>query len=204
MLAKVYFPQGADEFVVDAGGKVTIKEGGGVLVEAGGSVEIQAGGIINMPLLTPQKDARAVLKTGDSASVNVVTIAAKAIGMAGNSISVAFVADDEAEDVAVTVEGAAITVKCVVEEETIITTAAEVSAAITATPAAMALVTASGSGSGAVESLEATPLAGGKDTTPAKKGEIYFDITNIYIAVDDMAITDDGSGWHVIQHTALS
>lgn len=161
------------------------------------------GGTLSLPNVTPAKGAKATLAIGTSTSE--VTYTAKAIGVAGNSIKIAHVADVEAEAVKVEVDGTTITVRCVVAGGNITTTAAQVEAAITASEAASALVTAAkgSTGAGAVVEKAATPLANGKDTTPAKKGDICFDATNIYIATADIAITDDGTAWKKVALSAL-
>lgn len=184
--AKVYFPQGAEEMVVDSGGRVTVK----------------SGGVINIPFLTPVKGAKATLTTGTSAGSNEVTVTAKVIGKAGNGITVAYVADDDATEASVAVEGTAITVTCKATEGTVTSTAAEIAAAITGSAAAAALVAVEGDGTSAVTGMESTPLEGGKDTTPAKKGDICFDTTNLYIALDDIVVTDAGTQWKKVAWTA--
>lgn len=186
--AKVYFPQGAEKFVVGAGGRITVKPGGA----------------INIPFLTPVKGAKAALVTGADASSNKVTFTAKAIGKAGNNITIAFVADDEAENVMVIVDGSNITVICKATAGTITTTATGVVAAITADVEASELVTAEGSGTSAVAEMEPTLLEGGKDTTPAQKGDVCFDATNIYIAIADVDITDTGANWKKVAHSNIS
>lgn len=45
-------------------------------------------------------------------------------------------------------------------------------------------------------------LTGGVDCTPAKKGELRFDSTHIYIATVEMAITAT-TGWRKIAHSSL-
>ncbi len=185
--SKVYFPQGAEELVIDAGGRVTTK----------------VGGALGLPFLTPAKGAKASLKTGTSAGGNEVTITAKAIGAAGNAVSVAYIADEEVEAATVAVNGRTIEVACVVAEDAIITTAAEIVAAITASAAASELVIATGTGTSAVLAAEATALAGGKDTTAARKGDMCFDSSNIYIALDDIGITDIGANWKKIALSSL-
>lgn len=188
MISRVYFPQGAKELVVDSGGRITI----------------EGGGQINLPGLTPEIGEKASLVTGSSDDDSEVTYTAKDIGEAGNDIKIAYVADDEADEVDVLVKGTFITVVCVTSDNEITTTSAEIVAKIAATPEASSLVVASGDGEGKIEAMEPTPLSGGKDTTPAKKGDVFFDADNIYIAISDIEITDEGTGWHKIKHAAFT
>jgi len=54
----------------------------------------------------------------------------------------------------------------------------------------------------AVLSWASGTLTGGVNCTPAKKGEMRFDGTNIYIATQEMDITST-TGWRKIAHSAL-
>lgn len=114
-------------------------------------------------------DVRAKLTIGVEADDNALLIIGKKAGTLGNAITIALV-DPEANDaaLAVAVEDDAITATLATGPGgAITTTAAELLAAIEATPAADALVGVANSGasdgSGVVTALAATALAGGVD-----------------------------------------
>ncbi len=210
-MAKVRKPQGADRLIVDAGGEVIVEAGGQILVKSGGIISAEPGGSIadNLAELTPKKGLAASLTTALGVADAELVYTAKTLGAAGDEITIEYEDPEEANaEIAVGVNGTAIKVVLVPGDGgAITTTASDISAAIAGSPAASALVgvanKAANDGSGVVTAMAATALAGGQDATPAKKGDVYFDATNIYIAIDDVAITDDGSKWRKIAHSAL-
>jgi len=105
--------------------------------------------------------------TVDMTNANAdLTYEAKDYGQAGNSISVIHIdPSDVSQELAVSVDGVAITVSLATDGAGAITsTAAEVKAAVLALPAAVALVTVEdeGDGSGVVEAKAIGYLAGGE------------------------------------------
>ncbi len=209
MGAKVRKPQGAREMVIDPGGLLTVF--GDIVVKPGGRITAEPGGSIADTLaeLTPKKGIAAALTTAIGVANTELVYTAKTRGAAGNNITIEYVDPVDANAaVAVEVTGTAIKVLLAPGNgEAITTTAGDISAAIIADIDASALVTvadkAANDGTGVVTAMEATALTGGQDATVAKKGDIYFDATNVYIATDDVAITDDGSKWRKIAHSAL-
>lgn len=128
---------------------------------------------------TQGPSAAATLTTALTGTNNDLTFTAAA-GAAGNLITIAYV-DPAAESsaLAVTVEGTAITVSLETDENgDIISTAAEVDAAIDGEAAAAALVTPANAGgndgSGVVTALEATALTGGVSPT-----QTLFTVTGV-------------------------
>lgn len=138
----------------------------------------------------PDPSAQATLDVNPAGDDNGLTFTAVAYGAAGNDISIAYV-DPGAADAAlsVSVAGSAITVNLATDEtEAIITTAAEVLAAIEASAAADALVAVAimtadsgvaDDGSGVVTAMALDNLEGGTGVGVgvAGKGSRYTDIT---------------------------
>jgi hypothetical protein len=119
---------------------------------------------------------KAVLVSGTSTAS--VTFTAVTAGAAGNSITVALIDTAGATHaLTVSVVGLAITVALKVTGDTPVSTAAEVAAAVNASPAAAALVVATptdATGAGVVVAAAATNLATGADTgTPWTLGTDY-------------------------------
>lgn len=213
MGAKIRKPQGAKKLVIDPGGEIMINPGGvmqvagEIMVKNGGRIIAEPGGSIadNLAELTPKKGAAATLTTALGVAQAELVYTAKARGPGGNNITIEYVDPVEANAaVAVEVTGTAIKVLLVPGEAGAITTTAnDIIAAFADNTLVSVAKKAGNDGSGVVTAMAATALAGGQDSTPAKKGDLYFDATNIYIAVDDIAATDDGSKWHKIAHIAL-
>jgi len=205
MRAKVRKPQGARELIVDPGGVLTVF--GEIVVKSGGRISAEPGGVIadNLAELTPKKGAAAALTTAIGVAHAELVYTAKARGPGGNDITIEYVDPAEANaNVAVEVDGTAIKVLLVPGDGgAITTTAAEILAAFADNPLVSVAKKAGNDGSGVVTAMIATALAGGQDATVAQKGDLYFDATNIYIAIDDIAATDDGSKWRKIAHSAL-
>ncbi len=217
------------EVIVEAGGQILVKSGGIISAEPGGSIadnlaeQVTAIEQLRVAVLelrteiaelraaelTPKKGLAASLTTALGVADAELVYTAKTLGAAGDEITIEYEDPEEANaEIAVGVNGTAIKVVLVPGDGgAITTTASDISAAIVGSPAASALVgvanKAANDGSGVVTAMAATALAGGQDATPAKKGDVYFDATNIYIAIDDVAITDDGSKWRKIAHSAL-
>lgn len=216
-MAKIRKPRGARELIVDQGGKlkvcgeVVVESGGEILVKNGGVIRAEPGGVIadNLGELTPKKGVAASLTTAIGVADAELVYTAKTRGAAGNNITVEY-EDPEEANAAAAVEVVGTAIKVILAPgggEAITTTADDISAAIALDAEASALVgvadKAGNDGSGVVTAMEATPLKGGVDATLARKGDMYFDATNIYIAIDDVNITDDGTGWRKIAHGAL-
>ena len=205
MRAKVRKPQGAREMVIDPGGLLTVF--GDIVVKPGGRITAEPGGSIADTLaeLTPKKGAAAALTTAIGVAHAELVFTAKERGPDGNDITIEYVDPVEANAaVAVEVTGNAIEVLLVPGEGGAITTTAnDIIAAFADNILVSVAQTADNDGTGVVTAMEATALAGGQDSTPAKKGDMYFDATNIYIAIDDIIATDDGSKWRKIAHSAL-
>ncbi len=205
MGAKIRKPQGARELVIDPGGRITVY--GEVVVKPGGRIISEPGGSIadNLAEMTPKKGAAATLTTALGVAQAELVFTAKARGPGGNDITIEYVDPEEANAaVSVDVEGTAIKVNLVPGDgQAITTTANDIIAAFADNTLVSVAKKAGSDGTGVVTAMAATALAGGQDSTPAKKGDMYFDATNVYIAIDDVAITDDGSKWRKIQHAAL-
>jgi len=213
MGAKVRKPQGAKQLVVDPGGEIVINPGGvmavtgEILVKNGGRIIAEPGGVIadNLAELTPKKGMAAALTTALGVADAELVFTANTRGKTGNNITIEYVDPAEANAaVSVEVAGNAIKVNLVPGDGgAITTTAAEILAAFADNPLVSVAKKAGNDGSGVVTAMIATALAGGQDATVAQKGDLYFDATNIYIAIDDIAATDDGSKWRKIAHSAL-
>lgn len=210
---KVRKPQGADKLIIESGGQLQVNAGamiavqGEVVVKAGGRIIAEPGGSIadNLAELTPKKGAAATLTTAIGVAQAELVFTAKARGPGGNDITIEYVDPVEANAaVAVEVTGTAIKVLLVPGEGGAITTTAnDIIAAFADNTLVSVAKKAGNDGTGVVTAMAATALAGGQDSTPAKKGDLYFDATNIYIAIDDIAAIDDGSKWRKIAHSAL-
>ena len=213
MRAKVRKPQGAKKLVIDPGGEIMINPGGimqvagEIMVKNGGRIIAEPGGSIadNLAELTPKKGAAATLTTALGVAQAELVYTAKARGPGGNNITIEYVDPVEANAaVAVEVTGTAIKVLLVPGEAGAITTTAnDIIAAFADNTLVSVAKKAGNDGSGVVTAMAATALAGGQDSTPAKKGDLYFDATNIYIATDDIAATDDGAKWKKVALVAL-
>lgn len=202
---KNYQAQGGDKWVIE--GDLLIEAGGEILVKNGGRISAEPGGVIadNLAELTPKKGLAAALTTAIGVAQAELVFTAKTRGEAGNDITIEYVDPEEANAaVAVDVMGTAIKVLLVPGESGAITTTAnDIIAAFTDNPLVSVAKKADNDGTGVVTAMEATALAGGQDATEAKKGDICFDNTNIYIAIDDVITTDDGAKWRKIAHSAL-
>lgn len=213
MGAKVRKPQGAKQLVVDPGGEIVINPGGvmavtgEILVKNGGRIIAEPGGSIadNLAELTPKKGVAAALTTALGVANAELVFTAKTRGVAGNGITIEYVDPVEANAaVSVEVDGTAIKVLLVPGESGAITTTAnDIIAAFADNPLVSVAKKANNDGSGVVVAMAATALIGGQDATPAKKGDMFFDATNLYIAIDDVVITDDGANWRKVGHGAI-
>ena len=213
MGAKVRKPRGAKQIVIDPGGEILVNPGGvmivagEILVKDGGRITAEPGGSIADTLaeLTPKKGATATLTTALGVAHAELVFTAKDRGPSGNSITIEYVDPVEANAaVSVNVVGTTIKVNLVPGGGGAITsTANDIIAAFADNSLVTVAKKAGNDGTGVVTAMQATALAGGQDSTPAKKGDLYFDATNIYIAIDDVAITDDGSKWRKVAHSAL-
>lgn len=205
MRAKVRKPQGAREMVIDPGGLLTVF--GDIVVKPGGRISAEPGGSIADTLaeLTPKKGAAAAMTTALGVAHAELVFTAKTRGPGGNNITIEYVDPEEANaTVAVEVDGTAIKVLLVPGEGGAITTTAnDIIAAFADNTLVSVVKKSANDGSGVVTAMAATALTGGQDSTPAKKGDLYFDATNVYIAIDDIVAADDGAKWRKITHSAL-
>ncbi len=130
---------------------------------------------------------------------------AKTRGVVGNDITIEYIdPEEENAEIAVEVTGTAIEVILVPGGgEAITTTANDIIAALADNELVSVAKKAGSDGTGVVTAMAATALSGGQDATVAKKGDICFDATSVYIAIDDVNITDDGAKWKKIAHAAL-
>lgn len=210
---KVRKPQGADKLIIESGGQLQVNAGamiavqGEVVVKAGGRISAEPGGVIadNLAELTPNKGLAAALTTALGVADAELVFTAKTRGAAGNDITIEYVDPEEANAaVSVEVAGTAIKVNLVPGEGGAITTTAnDIIAAFADNELVGVAKKAGNDGTGAVTAMAATALTGGQDATPAKMGDMYFDATNIYIAIGDVDTTDDGAKWRKIAHSAL-
>lgn len=118
----------------------------------------------------------ATLTTALAGANNDLTYQAVARGVAGNSITVAYVVAGASTPLTVSVTGTAITVNVATTAGSAASsTAAQVAAAVRALPAANALVEVDNApgndGTGVVTALSTTPLAGGVDVVTGQKGD---------------------------------
>lgn len=205
MATRIRKPQGARELIIDPGGVLTVY--GDIIIEDGGRVMAKPGGSIadNLAELTPQKGQKASLTTALEVADAELVFTAKSIGGSGNEIKVEYL-DPEEENAEVTVEVAdnVISVKLVPGDGGAITTTAnDIIAAFASNDLVTVTKKGGNAGTGIVTAMEALPLIGGKDTTPAKKGDLFFDGTNIYIAIADIKTTDTGADWHKVAHATI-
>ena len=156
---------------------------------------------------TPVNAVAATLSTNLTGTNNDLVFTAKAAGVAGNSISVAYV--DPGEETAsetVSVSGRSITVT-LRSVSSVLSTATQVKAAIEANASAVALVSvankAANDGTGSVIAMVAAVLASGVDATEAQAGDMLVDGTNIYMATAEVTKAST-SGWRKVAHSALS
>jgi hypothetical protein len=130
----------------------------------------------------PVDGVQATLETDMTAELADVTLTAVKYGAEGNLISITY--EDpgaNSSPLEVVVYGNDITVRLETDENgDIVTTGAEVVAALAADARAAALVTAvdEGDGSGAVNAVEKAYLTGGIDTTPGPVSCLCFDSEN--------------------------
>lgn len=129
-----------------------------------------------------------------------VTLTAATTGLVGNGISAQFVDPGAAgQALTVTVAGSAITVNLATDAGSNITsTAAQIAAAINADPAASALASAApeGVGTGVVNALAQTNLAGGVDaTTYSTSLSVYDSLGSPVVLTMDFSKTAAGWDW---------
>lgn len=149
---------------------------------------------------TPVSGVKAAVTLDPTGSNNNVTYTAVGAGVRYNSLSVRYVISGSGSAVlSVGISNSLITVTAGSA-----TTAQSVITAVNASTAVSAYVVASASGTvtSAIAAVSATSLTGGIDCTPAKKGEMRFDSTYLYIATSELTISST-TGWRKIAHSAL-
>ena len=155
--------------------------------------------VLRLPTTAPVNAVASALTTSLAGANNDMVFTAKTKGVAGDSITVAYVdPGTPSASISVDVTGTAITISLATDatEPTpvITSTAANVKTAIEATPAAHALVGLANSGgdngSGVVTALVATPLAGGVNGTVGAAGEIRADASYIFICTATNTVAD--------------
>lgn len=160
---KVQLVEGGDTMVVASGGKISL-EAGAVLEVNGKNVTPEVEALDGTSTIfgaagTPVDGVKATLVV--NAAATDLTFTAVAFGTGAHAITVRTLADQALTTVVVA--GNAITINKAVGGAT----AAEVKTAFDLVAAALALATVAfaGDGSGAVDTVAATPLAGGVDCT---------------------------------------
>ena len=154
----------------------------------------------------PALAVAASLSTNLTGNNNDLVFTARTAGAAGNAISVCYVdpgAETAGESVAVSGNDITVTLRSV---SSVLSTAAQVKAAIEADAAAAALVSvankAANDGTGAVIAMSATFLSGGSNATEASAGDQMQESTNLYTAYRDVTKTST-DGWSVVVMTEL-
>lgn len=136
---------------------------------------------------TPVNAAASALTTSLTGTNNDLVFTAKLAGVSGDLITIEYIdpGAETAEEV-VEVVGAAITVTLRNVSSTL-STAAQVKAAIEASPEADALISvanaAANNGTGEVIELAATPLANGVNGTPGALEDTLFDENYLYLLI---------------------
>lgn len=137
-----------------------------------------AGDGLNAVAAAPVNAVAAACTTALAGNNNDLVLTAKTKGVAGNSISITYVnpgVETATESVVVTGKDIVVTLRSV---SSVLSTAAQVKAAIEANVAANALVSVANAGgndgTGAVIALAKTNLTGGVDGTPAAAGTYVY------------------------------
>jgi hypothetical protein len=156
----------------------------------------------------PLLGVAATLSTNLTGTNNDLVFTAITAGKGGKSITVAYVdPGEETASESVSVSGTNITVT-LRSVSSVLSTAAQVKAAIEVSAAANALVSvankAANDGTGVVTAMDVTPLATGFDATEASAGDRLYDSGDnfLYIAATDIAKTDT-IGWVVVECHSL-
>lgn len=155
----------------------------------------------------PVNAVAAALSTALTGANNDLDYTAKTKGTAGNSITIAYVnPGTETATEAVAVVGTAITVT-LRSVSSVLSTAAQVKAAIEANTAANALVSiankSANDGTGAVIALTATALSGGVDGTVGDAWEQRFYGGYVYVNASAAAATVSTANWYKWQLTLV-
>lgn len=156
----------------------------------------------------PVQAVAASLSTNLTGNNNDLVFTARRAGVAGNTISISYVnpgAETASESVAVDGNNIVVTLRSV---SSVLSTAAQVKAAIEASAAATALVSvankAANDGTGAVIAMAVTFLSGGVDATEGSAGDMMYDpaTEDIYFAREDVGKTST-TGWMYFSAGAL-
>lgn len=150
--------------------------------------------LANKMFVTPVNAVAAALSTNLTGDNNDLVFTAKTKGAAGNSLKIVYVdpgAETASESVHVDGNHIIVTLRSV---SSVLSTAAEVVAAIEADAEADALVAvtdkAANDGTGVVTAMAAASLAGGVNGTVAPAGAIYVDDSYVYVASAANTISD--------------
>ena len=150
----------------------------------------------------------ATLTTALTGNNNDLVFTAKTKGTYGNGITVAYVnpgVETATESVAVVGKAITVTLRSV---SSVLSTAAQVKAAIEANATAAALVSIANAGgndgSGAVIALAATHLASGVDGTAGEPWQQVWYSGTLYINASDTAKGTGTDGWYKQQYTLVS
>jgi hypothetical protein len=156
---------------------------------------------------TPVNAVAATLSTNLAGANNDLVFTAQVAGVAGNSISIAYVdpgVETASETVAVSGRSITVTLRSV---SSVLSTATQVKAAIEANASAVALVSvankAANDGTGSVIAMAAAVLASGVDATEGQAGDMLVDGTSIYMATAEVTKAST-SGWRKVAHYELN
>lgn len=156
----------------------------------------------------PVNAVAAALSTALAGANNDLDFTAKVKGTSGNSITIALVdpgVETATESVAVVGSAITVTLRSV---SSVLSTAAQVKAAIEASAAAAALVTVANKsgndGTGNVIALAATALSGGVDGTIGLSWEQRIYSGYLYIAAHDLGNRVNDANWYKVQLTLVT
>lgn len=162
----------------------------------------------SLALAAPVNAVAAALTTALTGSNNDLVFTAKVKGVAGNSITVTYVDPGEetaAESVEVTGTDIVVTLRSV---SSVLSTAAQVKAAIDGNTDAAALVTvanaAANDGTGVVTAMAEAALQGGVDGTPGEAWEHRWHSGYVYLNASDAPATVSTANWYRTQYTLVS
>ena len=152
----------------------------------------------------PVTPVQAELTTALTGADNDLVFTAVTAGTLGNYITIAYIDPGEInQELSVVVTGLNIVFNLATGGAGAITsTADDLKAALVASEAASALVTAADAGgddgSGVVTAMAATALEGGVDGVPGAKGQVMFDDSALYVSVDESTVAV--SNWETISY----
>ena len=156
----------------------------------------------------PVLAAEAELATNLTGNNNDLVFTARVAGLGGHDISIAYVnpgAETATESVSVSGTSISVTLRSV---SSVLSTAAQVKAAIEGNAAANALVSIANKvgndGTGAVIAMASTALSGGRYATEASSGDQMHDSDNNLLFFADIDISKTSTaGWNVVTYADL-